>query len=150
MMIICVILNYGSSKLLKVIKYENTSIIESKADSFFDDDKIISSDDGIQFAFGIVPFGSKEGPIDDPDYGQVVAINISWYCDSNTCWLNTGDLIPTKECTYEDLGIIDGADGTENNPDRSATRFYPIHKTSMLYASIYRERLRCFDFEAIS
>ena len=123
MMIICVILNYGASKFDKVIKYKNTAIIESKEDSFFDDDKIISSDDGIQVAFGIIEFDG--GPIDDADYGQVVAKYLSWGCDS-TCETSK-DLIPTRVCTHEDLGIIDGADGAENNPDRSATRFYPIN-----------------------
>ena len=71
--IYALIVLYGVMKLGKVTGYADTQIIESKEDSFFDSDYIWSSQDGMQFAFGITAYDDNEEAIEDLDYGQVVA-----------------------------------------------------------------------------
>ena len=54
--ILSVLIVYASMKAIKVRSYGDTKIYESKRDSFFDEEFIWSSDDEMQFAFGLTAY----------------------------------------------------------------------------------------------
>ena len=84
------------SKLNTLIVYGDTTIIESMEVDHFDTDYIITSNDGLSFAFGIVSFDADTNV--DPDYGELVARYESWGLESSTY---ENPVIPLKKCTKE-------------------------------------------------
>ena len=69
---------YAIVEFAVVYEYGDTRIMHYSTDSFFDDDYIFSSDDGFEVAFAMTYFNSDPEPIDDHDYGELVAMYHSW------------------------------------------------------------------------
>ena len=105
---------HGYIKLDTLLNYGDTTIMESMEADYYNYTYTFSSDQGLNFAFGVASFGSNEGI--DPDYGQVIAQYEWWGTDGVASFGNS--LIPTKKCSKEELGISEG-----NQED---SRFYPI------------------------
>ena len=86
----------------------------------------------MQFAFGVTAYDSNAEPIDDPDYGQVVARYASWGLGGGS-GTDVSIKIPTKPCTKELLGI--GEEGS-NESD-----FYQPHEASVRDLNFYWKKL---------
>ena len=93
-----VIAVYGLMKLGKVVNFGDSTIIKSTEDSFFDADFKWNATSGMSFAFGITAYDGNQEPIDDPDYGRVVARYKTWGFDDYTSY---SEPIPTKQCTKD-------------------------------------------------
>ena len=50
----------------------------STRDAFFDTDHELTSDEGLQIAFGLTAFDDNRNPIEDPEYGQLKPYYKSW------------------------------------------------------------------------
>ena len=59
MIINIVILMYGMQTGVKVFEYGDSLILESKIDGYFDYNFTFTSDDGMNFAFGITDYSSN-------------------------------------------------------------------------------------------
>ena len=101
-------------KLNKVIKYGDSDVNESRVDAYFNSSFVWSSEDGMQFAYGITAYDAEQEPIDDPDYGSLVATYLTWGLDDVRGSQST--TIPTRYCTDEDLGFLsdDSLSGSTN------------------------------------
>ena len=99
-----------------LIVYGDTSIIESIEVDHFDSEHRFTSDEGLNFAFGMVSFDEDYSV--DPDYGEIVARYEKWGSQVSTLY---NEKIPVKKCTNEELGV--------SAEDRSGSRFYPINKS---------------------
>lgn len=63
-------------KCLDLIKFEETEVMVSQRDAFFDSDYIVRQN--LQYAFGITSYDSNPEPIEDPSYGILKAYYKSW------------------------------------------------------------------------
>ena len=100
-----VLIVYGQMKLGKVVGWGDSAVVESREDSYFNSSFVWSSDEGMQFAFGITAYDGNQEPIDDPDYGSVVARYVTWGLDDDVPGTQSTP-IPTRYCTDEDLGLL--------------------------------------------
>ena len=132
----CVIILYAVMKGDKVWGYGDSSIVYTKADSYFNSSYEMSSDRGMTFAFGITHYDGDKEPVDDGSYGQVVARFVTWGLDPNNGSTQVSPPIPTKRCSDEDLRL---------SGDNS--KFYPAHMTSERDLNTYKKKLWCFDFD---
>ena len=92
----------------------------------------------MQLAFGITHYDSNQEPIDDLDYGEIVARYQTWGLGQE---MGSGmsDPIPIKRCTPAELGLSD-----------NGSLFFPTNKGSYRDLSFYRKKFWCFDFEAMA
>ena len=84
----------------------------------------------MQFAFGVTMYDSNAEPIDDPDYGRVVARYASWGLGGSGTTISMP--IPTKPCTKELLGI---------DEEGSDSVFSPPHEASIRDLNFYYKKL---------
>ena len=95
--------------------YGDTSIIESIEVDHFDSEHLLTSNDGLNFAFGMVSI--NEDVSIDPDYGEIVARYETWGFQISTL---SNPKIPVKKCTKEELGV--------SGEEKSGSKFYPINE----------------------
>jgi len=91
-----VLIVYGQMKLGKVIGWGDSAVVESREDSYFNSSFVWSSDEGMQFAFGITSYDGNQEPIDDPDCGRVVARYVTWGLDEDVAGTQVSEPIPTR------------------------------------------------------
>ena len=90
----------------------------SVENNYFSYDYTFSSENGMQFAFGISAYDGDPEPIDDPSYGRLTAGYVVWkdgkYLPSVS--------VPIRNCTEEDLDIVDVKETVQ--------KFYPTIRSS--------------------
>jgi len=131
-----VILVYATMKGDKVWGYGSTSIGYTKVDSYYNSSYVMSSDRGMQFAFGITHYDGDKEPVDDESYGKVVARFVTWGLDPSNGSTVVSPPLPTKRCTDEDLRL-----------SGDSSDFYPAHEGSARDLSTYGKKLWCFDYD---
>ena len=67
---------YGVLQSVKLFTFDETDIMVSSVDAFFDSDYVYSGP--LAFAFGITAYDSDPEPIEDPSYGLLKAYYKSW------------------------------------------------------------------------
>lgn len=58
---------YGLMQAMKLVTYDDTDVMLSQRDSYFDSDFILS--DGLWFAFGLTAFDNNQEWVEDPSIG---------------------------------------------------------------------------------
>ena len=114
MIIAMLLLYYGVLRLEKLIFRKDSDTREVVQDSYYSSDDVFTTEDGLQFAFGITSFDGTTEPIDDPDYGHLSATYITWGLVDDY-EVDKVD-IPIRNCTPEELGL--------GEPEES--KFHPI------------------------
>ena len=77
--LICSILAvYCLIKLNLLLYYGDSTINQYTKEAYFDENFKWNSTMGMHFAFGLTDFDGNQEPIDDPDYGQLVARYVHW------------------------------------------------------------------------
>ena len=109
--------------------------MESMEADYYNQTYTFSSDDGLNFAFGVTTLGQAIEV--DPDYGQIIAQYEWWGLEGLGSWGNSR--IPIKKCSQEDLGITEGTS--------EESRFYPINESQQEVLNFYSNVMYCFDFE---
>ena len=67
---------YGILQSVKLFTFDETDIMVSSVDSYFDSDFVYA--DGLMIAFGLTVYDSNPEPIEDPSYGLLKAYYKSW------------------------------------------------------------------------
>ena len=93
----------------------------------------------MHFAFGLSEYTDNQEPVDDPDYGRVIARHGSWALGEESYGVH--DDIPLKRCSDEDLGIPDASG------NRGDTKFFPIDEHSVDSVKFFKKKFWCVDFE---
>ena len=60
---------YGTIMALKLLEFEDTDLMYSARDSFFDSDFVFS--ENLWYAFGITAYDSNQESIEDPSIGTL-------------------------------------------------------------------------------
>ena len=84
-----------------MFQYDDTDIMNSSRDSYFDADFVYSND--LMFAFTITEYDEETEPIEDPSIATLKAYYKTWGLDNKigTTW----EEIPTRKCTEAELHI---------------------------------------------
>ena len=56
-------------QLMKLLEFDDPSIMVSNRDAYFDTDYEFSTETGLQVAFAITAYDSNQNPIEEPEYG---------------------------------------------------------------------------------
>ena len=67
---------YGLLQAFKLITFDETDVMVSSRDKYFDDEFIFKKN--LWFAFGITAYDSNQTITEDPTYGRLVARHRSW------------------------------------------------------------------------
>ena len=86
-------------------------------------------------AFGITHYDDNREPIDDLDFGEVIAEIKSWDGESGTVHRK----IELRPCTPEELGLDTDGEFSE------VAKFYPAHVNSKVWIDFYYKKLKCYD-----
>ena len=73
----------------------------SVSDSYFTADDAFTSEEGFELAYGITAFDNIQEPIDDPRYGRLNAMAVSWGTSAGTIY----ESLDMHNCTREELGL---------------------------------------------
>ena len=90
--------------MARLVKYNETAVMTSVRDSYYSADHTFTSEDGFELAFGITAFDSNQEPIDDPRYGRLNAMYVSWGTSAGTIY----ESLDMHNCTREELGFEGG------------------------------------------
>lgn len=137
LLVICLIF-YGTVMAHKLFAFDETDIMISSRDAFFDTDFEFSED--LMYAFGITAYDSNREPIEDPSYGVLKPYYKSWGIKAGIGGVDWEPL-PTKECNEAMLHV-----NGQSDPDSA---FYKPHKNSAADLGFYYKKLKCLDVEAI-
>lgn len=128
---------YGLIRYIKLESYDDTDIMISQWDSFYNASHVQSED--LMFAFGITVYDSNPDPIEDPSIGVLKPYYKTWGI------FEGGGVhfeeIETRNCTKAELHI----DG-ESDPDSA---FFQPHESSVSDLSFYYRKLKCIKRDTL-
>ena len=123
---------------IKLFAFDETDIMVSSVDSFFDTDYVF--DNGLMFAFAITVYDNNPYPIEDPSYGVVTPFYKTWGIDENVAGVKF-ERVPTLNCTDAELHVNDKSDPN--------SYFFKPHKNSIRDLSFYYRKLKCLDTDTV-
>ena len=100
-----------------------------------------SDEEGFQVAFALSAYGLGFEPIEDPDYGTLVAYYHTWgkrpgeeedkqNCEKDSNGLKACNYLETDYCTKEELPVDGGG---------SETKFYPVEEKSKADLNLFQK-----------
>ena len=84
---------YGSMKSIELATYDETDVMVSSRDAFFDSDFLFS--EGLWYSFGITAYDGNREPVEDPSYGVLKPYYKTWGFGYEGFFQE----IPTRPCT---------------------------------------------------
>ena len=118
----------------------------SMRDAYFDTDHELTTDEGLQIAFGITAYDDNQNPIEDPEYGLIKPYYKSWgILDSNDVHFEE---LPVDYCTREQLGIFEDQDKVKTE-DRENSLFFDTHKNAISDITYYTKKFKCIQKDKI-
>lgn len=93
---------YGSMQSIKLLTFDETDVMVSQRDAYFDSDNVHTRN--LMFAFGITAYDSNPEPIEDPSIGVLKPYYKSWGLKSGIGGVDFEPL-PTRECTMAELHV---------------------------------------------
>lgn len=129
---------YGSMQSVKLFEYDETDVMVSSRDSFFDSDFVYSKD--LMYAFGITAYDSNREAIEDASYGVVKPYYKSWGIKAGIGGVDWEEL-PTRDCTEAELHVNDKSD--------TSSPFFTPHKNSASDLGFYYKKLKCLDMSTV-
>ena len=93
---------YGSMQSIKLITFDDTDVMLSARDAFFDDTFIYSGN--LMLAFAVSAYDSNPDPIEDPSIGQLKPYYKTWGLDDSNGGVQWEQL-PTRNCTLAELHL---------------------------------------------
>lgn len=124
---------YGSMQSIKLFTFDETDVMVSQRDSYFDASVVHS--EGLWYAFGITAYDSNDQPIEDPTYGVLKPYYKSWGIKTSSTGEDISDHsvyfeeLPTRQCTKAELHI--------HNETDANSKFFKAHKNSESDLSFY-------------
>ena len=102
--LVIVLFIHGYLKASRVFGFGDTKIIESHQESYLNDTFIISSDQGLNFAYGLTAYDENQEIVEDPSYGVVKAKIGTWGLDGKHI-IGRPEALTDHPCTKEELGL---------------------------------------------
>ena len=127
-----VIILYGAMQYTKLIEFDETDVMVSSRDAFFDTDFVVKQN--LQYAFGITAYDGNPEPIEDPTYGVLKAYYKTWGIDKSSKGVIFEEL-PSRACTTAELNM--------ENETNSNARFFEPHSNSFIDLNQYHKKLKC-------
>ena len=123
--------------MLELTSYGKSTIRLDVIDYYYQDGDVFDLDKtpGLNIAFGITHYDTNLEPIDDLDYGEVVA----YAKGGNDLSGDIYEKIALRPCTYEELGLDKRGEISET------AKFYPAHANSINWLEFYWKKLQCYD-----
>ena len=87
----------------KLLAYEETDVMVSTRDSFFDAEFEFS--DNLAYAFGVTAYDDNREPVEDPTIGVLRPYYKSWGLKGVQAKGVSFDPLPTRECKNAELHI---------------------------------------------
>lgn len=95
MLLVTALVFYGAMQSIKLFTFDETDVMVSQRDAYFDSDATYSN--YLNYAFGITSFDSDMEPIEDASYGTLKPYYKSWGIkDAEAVDFEE---IPTRQCT---------------------------------------------------
>ena len=138
MILAFIIVLYGVMQQTKLIQFDETDVMVSQRDAFFDADYVPKQN--LQYAFGVTAYDSNPEPIEDPRYGVLKAYYKSWGIKKSVKGVDFEEL-PTRPCTYEELNL-EGETHTDS-------KFFKPHANSVSDLTFFYKKLKCLEIENI-
>ena len=123
---------YGSMQSVKLFEYDETDVMVSSRDSFFDSDFVYSKD--LMYAFGITAYDSNRENIEDPSYGKLEPYYKEWGMGDEGAGFKT---IKYRNCTIPELHIQQQTDPN--------SKFFKPHSIVLPDLEFYYKKLKCID-----
>ena len=128
--------SYGAMKSIELITYDETYIMVSQRDAYFNSSYVHESDK-MQYAFGLSAYGSDRESIEDPSYGMLKPHYKSWGFDTDDFF----EEIPTRPCTKAELHV-----GNETDPNSKFFKPSEVYKQDL---NDYWKKLNCLDVDKL-
>ena len=124
---------YGTVNILELNNYGKTTMRLDVVDYYYEDTDVfvIDKTPGLNVAFGITHYDTNAEPIDDLDFGEVIATMKRWDGNSGTYYKK----LALRPCTYEELGLDKKEEISET------AKFYPAHSSSAAWLELYWKKL---------
>ena len=126
---------YGVRQVNKIYGFADTIIFESTSLSQFTYHDRFGTQDGLQFAWGIMAYDSNQENIEDPDIGVMHAFTYGW---------RTGGLffneVKTRPCTSSDFNFEDNFTTPSKN-----YKFYSTNPDQKNDVEFYKKKYNCLD-----
>ena len=87
---------------IKLFEYDETDVMMSSLDSFFESDFVYSTD--LAYAFGLTAYDFEQESIEDPSIGVLRPYYKTWGIKDDSGDIDW-ELLPTRECTEAELHI---------------------------------------------
>lgn len=129
---------YGAMQSIKLLTFDETDVMISARDSYFDSNFEYS--ENLNYAFGITAYDSNPEPIEDPSIGVLKAYYKSWGIKAGIGGVDFEPL-PTRQCTNAELHIKN-----ETDPE---SKFFKPHPNSIGDLSFYSKKLKCLDVDHV-
>ena len=129
-------LSYGILNVIELANFGKSTIRLDVINYHFSEFDVFDLDKkpGLNIAFGITHYDNNPDPIDDLDYGEVVAEIKTTDGENGSEHIK----INLRPCTREEIGL--------DSPEESeAATFYPAHENSKRWLDFYWTKLKCYD-----
>ena len=100
-LLLLILLFYGAMQSINLFTFDETDVMVSQRDAYFDADQIFS--EGLMYAFGITAYDSNREPIEDPSYGVIKPYYKSWGIKTSS-GVHFEEL-PTRQCTDAEFHV---------------------------------------------
>ena len=131
-MVILALAFYGVLQAVKLITFDETDIMISERDSFFDADYIYKKN--LWYAFGITAYDSNQEAIEDPSIGTLEPFYKTWGLGGSGAGFEP---IKSRYCDIGDFHIL--------NQTKSDSKFFRPHKLAVPDLNFYHKKLKCID-----
>ena len=137
LLLLTVLVFYGVMQSIKLVTFDETDVMVSQRDAYFDTNEVYS--DNLMYAFGITAYDSNREPIEDPSIGQLKPYYKNWGIKES----NGVDFeeLPTRNCTEAEFHI--------NGKSKSDSFFFKPHSNNAGDLSFYYKHLKCLDVDAV-
>ena len=124
---------YGSMQSIKLFTFDETDIMVSQRDAYFDSDYIYSKD--LMYSFGMTDYDKNPEPIEDPSYGVIKPYYKSWNIKEDG--IVDFEELPTRKCSEHEFHI-------NGKTDPKSKFFKPSKSHERDIARLHR-KLKCLD-----
>ena len=87
-----------------MMEFDDTDVMLSSREAFYDEEFVFDGDGRLTFAFGITAYDNEAENIEDPSYGTIKVFNRNWGLKSDQIGTSFDEL-PKRPCTEAELHI---------------------------------------------
>ena len=131
-----VMISYGALKATELITYDETDVMVSQRDAYFNESFVYS--ENLWYAFGLSAYDDNLEPIEDPSYGVLRPYYKTWGLGLDETSFTE---IPTRPCTKAELHV--------QNQTSEDSKFFKPQDTFRKDLEKYYKKLNCLDQDKV-